>query len=474
MGYGHASKLAAITTGTPAVGSEKPRPPIDPALYRQDDMRRILAERDIAALYRLLKGEGVTQRQIAELTGQSQSEVSEILGGRTVLSYDLLVRIAVGLRIPRKLMGLSYGEHSAYGEDSTVASPEEVAEMLRRHLIALGPIAAVAYNPVAKLAELLEHWELPGPSPTPLPPRLAGVHVVQVRDLARRLHQAAFISGSDPDVSTAAAAWASRLLDVPGAEPVRRALVVAVAQLHIEAGWAGFDAGLYDRAMFHYARAVELGIEAGDAYCQAVALSWAGLATVEHGHPNDGLKMLQCAGVTALDIPPDPDPTMMVIGEGSRAAVQASVRSSEATAYERLGYPAVAEADLAKARELWTPTGVDADVGGDVDRPAACLELARGRLDAAEPFAVASVRRWEGVSQVGRTQSAVVLAEIHVGAGEPGGLQLAHSAISAAAKLTSARARRLLEPLVTALEARSGADARQLARMARQVATTRL
>ncbi len=27
--------------------------------------------------------------------------------------------------------------------------------MLRRHLIALGPIAAVAYNPVAKLAELL-------------------------------------------------------------------------------------------------------------------------------------------------------------------------------------------------------------------------------------------------------------------------------------------------------------------------------
>jgi len=150
------------------------------------------------------------------------------------------------------------------------------------------------------------------------------------------------------------------------------------------------------------------------------------------------------------------------------------VRSSEATAYERLGYPAVAEADLAKARELWTPTGVDADVGGDVDRPAACLELARGRLDAAEPFAVASVRRWEGVSQVGRTQSAVVLAEIHVGAGEPGGLQLAHSAITAAAKLTSTRARRRLAPLVTALEARSGADARQLARMARQVATTRL
>jgi len=150
------------------------------------------------------------------------------------------------------------------------------------------------------------------------------------------------------------------------------------------------------------------------------------------------------------------------------------VQSSAAPAYDRLGYPAVADADLAKARELWTPTSADAGVGGDLDRPAACLELARGRLDAAEPFAVASVRRWEGVSQVGRTQSAVVLATIHVRAGEPGGLQLAYSAVTAAARLSSVRARRRLEPLVAALEARSGADARQVARMARHVATTRL
>ena len=61
-------------------------------------MRPVLAERDIAALYLILKDEGVTQRQIAALTGQSQSEVSEILGGRKVLSYDLLVRIRAGPR----------------------------------------------------------------------------------------------------------------------------------------------------------------------------------------------------------------------------------------------------------------------------------------------------------------------------------------------------------------------------------------
>ena len=34
--------------------------------------------------------------------------------------------------------------------------------------------------------------------------------------------------------------------------------MVAVAQLHIWAGWAGFDAGLYGRAMAHYARGLQL------------------------------------------------------------------------------------------------------------------------------------------------------------------------------------------------------------------------
>jgi len=52
-------------------------------------------------------------------------------------------------------------------------------------------------------------------------------------------------------------------------------------------------------------------------------------------------------------------------------------------------------------------------------------------------------------------------------------LQLAHCAIVSAGKLASVRARKRLEPLAAALEARRGSDAEQLARMARQVAATR-
>ena len=473
MSYGHAHNLNADRPPDHQSGgaSDGPAPPVDPRLYEREDVRPILAERDIAALYRVLKDAGLTQRTIAELTGQSQSEVSEILKGRRVRDVTVLERICDGLGIPRELMGLSHG---AYRGEVTVANPPEGVDedMLRRQAIELGAGLAVG-APAAKLAQLLERLELPDPSPVTLPSQLAGIHVAKARDLTRRLGDARRAYGPDPEVSSASAAWTSKLLDVPGAEPVKQALVVAVSELHIEAGWEAFDAGLYDRAMYHYGCALKLATEAGDAYCQAVALNRAGLATVEHGDPNEGLKMLQCGGVTALHVPPD-EPRAVVVGGSSRAAVRAIALADEATALSGLDYPEAAQAAdtaLAKSRELWQPT--PAEPNGDLDRPAACLELDRGRLDAAEPFAAASVRRWEGVSQVGRTHSAVVLATIHVRAGEQRGLQFAHSAVAAAGKLTSVRVRRRLEPLADALEARPGSDYRELARMTRQVAAIR-
>jgi transcriptional regulator with XRE-family HTH domain len=73
---------------------------IDPAWWEQSDMRRVLAARDIGAVYRALRDLGITQRQIAQCTGQSQSEVSEITNGRVVRDYQVLERIADGLSIP--------------------------------------------------------------------------------------------------------------------------------------------------------------------------------------------------------------------------------------------------------------------------------------------------------------------------------------------------------------------------------------
>jgi hypothetical protein len=240
--------------------------------------------------------------------------VSEIINGREVHDYRVLVRIAEGLGIPRERMGLSFGAYPDEGEAGGL--PREVLEEMRRRvLLALAGVTLVG-EPVRGLGQL-------GPLPVPLPPRLLGLHVVKVRELTRRLGEAGRTYGSDPQVSSAAAEWASSLLGVPGAEGVQRDLQTAVAELQLQAGFDAFDAGLYDRALYHYQRGLEVANKAGDAYCQTLALNCAGHAHVEHGHPNDGLKVLQIAQVKAREIAPDEE---RAFGVGCQIALEACVR----------------------------------------------------------------------------------------------------------------------------------------------------
>jgi len=188
----------------------------------------------------------------------------------------------------------------------------------------------------------------------------------------------------------------------------------------------------------------------------------AGLAMLAQGHPREALKMLQFAQVKAWGIPPEHD----------RRMVESCAQADSVTALLGIGAAQTAVTELAKSRDLWQPTRTDPR--GDHDYVSARLEVGRGRLDAAAPFAVASAARWDGVSELRRTYSAVVLATVHVQAGEPDGPAMAHRAITDVTKLSSVQARTRLQPLVEALQSRPGGDAKELARMARQVATTRV
>src|SRR5437660_9062435 len=90
-----------------------------------------LAARDIGTVYRLLYQAGISQRTIAALTGQAQSEISDVLNGRQVMSYDVLERIASGLGIPRGYMGLAYSPDCAPGQED-----EEDESVKRRRFLA--------------------------------------------------------------------------------------------------------------------------------------------------------------------------------------------------------------------------------------------------------------------------------------------------------------------------------------------------
>lgn len=67
------------------------------AALLSDEARSAMAARDVGAVFRTLTNAGYSQRAIAALVGQRQSEVSDVLHGRDVISVRVLERIADGL-----------------------------------------------------------------------------------------------------------------------------------------------------------------------------------------------------------------------------------------------------------------------------------------------------------------------------------------------------------------------------------------
>jgi len=152
--------------------------------------------------------------------------------------------------------------------------------------------------------------------------------------------------------------------------------------------------------------------------------------------------------------------------------IGARLNISSAAAYALMGHPEPARRALTTAQERWQPR--DVYERADKDLNAARIYVDLGRLDTAEPFAATAARTFGEANRRDGAAAEVVLAELHVRAGEPRGLQLTHHAVSIVTKIGSVRACRQLEPLAAALEGQRSSDAQELARLARQVAAVRV
>lgn len=297
--------------------------PVAAETWRQQEMRAALAARDISTVYRLLRRVGVSQRQIAAMTGQSQSEVSEILKGRQVMAYDVLARIADGLGIPRGFMGLAYDEATA---TSVVGPPgdehaEEDESVKRRKFLAH---AAAVTMGAAVFGTDQGQWT-PGPSQTPAPGRvgLSDVRQIEASTKALRGLDYQYGGGACRDAVVAQLSWANRMLDASVADTVKARLFTAVADLHNLAGWTSFDIDLVDSARFHFSKALELAREAENHSLLANVLYRMGKIYMERNAPNDALKLFQLGQIAAQD-------------SGSELAV-ALLCANEAWAYSMLG-----------------------------------------------------------------------------------------------------------------------------------------
>lgn len=423
---------------------------VDSSIFDDPEMKRALALRDIGRVYRLLVNHGVSQRYLAELVGQSQSEVSEILNGRQVQSYDVLVRVADGLGVSRGAMGLSYGD----ADEGTPIYEDIDEDMRRRALLAAGAVALFG-RPI--LGEVLELPQRPS-SPTPLPDRLGVADVEAMQSLTRALESGARYYGGGGSVLSPVATRAEKLLDVAASDEVKTALATSLADLHNVAAWASFDSHLDDTAHYHFARAMSLGNE-GDGFQFAKAAYLAGVSTAERGHYNDGIKFMQLA--------------QMRLGESPRhertGELAAWINADMACALGHMGVADQAKAALGRARAGWHAP--HADDQADMDWVCALAEIHMGRDESVQRLVASSVRHWTGTND--RRQAVlgrITLAQIHVQAGEKRGNEMAYSVLREVRELRSVRARERLGPLADALEARPESEPRQLARLARRVA----
>jgi hypothetical protein len=81
-------------------------------------IRVALARHDFATVFKALRKVGFTQHMLADLTYQTQPQISEIMGGRRrLLTCVLIARTAEGLGVPPCLVGLRCGTCPAHGQN---------------------------------------------------------------------------------------------------------------------------------------------------------------------------------------------------------------------------------------------------------------------------------------------------------------------------------------------------------------------
>lgn len=320
-------------------------PPLHSGLWEKPAMRAALSRHDISEVYRLLGTAGVSQRRIAALTSQSQSEISDITQGRQVQAYDVLARIADGLGIPRGYMGLAYSLTSQPLADQSISTTQKDDHMERRMF--LGLISKIVMGAGLTAAEI--DLITIRPRTTPAPQRVGATEVAELRTLtdALRAYDAAHGGGSCRDAIVAHTRWAAAMLDAKMPDHVRAELLSAVTDLKTLAGWTAHDLGLPHEARSYIAQAVQTAKEADDPGHTAIALHHLGRIPLDNGDPVQALKLFQLGQISAQD--------------SQSSSVVSLLLADQAVAYAQVGDARQATTALRRAEDEYAHADHDDD-----------------------------------------------------------------------------------------------------------------
>lgn len=408
------------------------------AYWDRPEMRDALARRDIGTVFRLLVQDGVPQRELAEITRQNQSEISEIIGGRQVMAYELLERIALSLGVPRGYLGPAY---------EAISPPPSQDEAAKRASFLAHAAEAVLGQPVFGSAERTA----PVAEATPVPSQV-GASDVEI--LNRVLHDLTSLESQFGGGVVLAAVegqlrWARGLLEASMRDAVKPALFEAVALLHRRASSAAFDMGSLDQARDHLLAALELVQAARNLPLQAMLFYCAGRMEQYHGPPDAALRLFQFGYPVALASRSPRLCALLEVREARCYAVMGNRESAERSlslAVENFH----TEGELPEWLKFFDESELLAAVGvtwaelGEWDRAVAALRRSLRQRD--DDYALA------------RSFDLAELATCHLRGGDVDeGVRVATRSLDLVGQLNSRRARDRLAPLERAAR-RGGAE----------------
>lgn len=406
-----------------------PQSPLHRSVWDEPAMHRALAGRDISTVYRLLNEMGVSQRRISLLTGQSQSEVSEIVKGRQVVAYRVLERIAAGLGVPRGHMGLAYAEGRVApyaGDDDDPFGWEVDDEMISRRFLGAASAALLGAAVVGEAGGLRL---LTGP-----PSTLGTNDPAWIRTMTERIWDMDLEHGGSAAWAAARGA-AMRVVGALRSGNPNSDLKLAASGLCRAAGWSAFDAGRTRDFWQLHATALDLAHQAGATDSVVTIVSDAGRAEILSGNHRAAARLFE---LTATKRSPD------AVGWGLLGSAYAPNSADSARgALQRLRDSE--GSDTVDATSMFGHVSLDlGDHATAVESYSKVLPSRSGRL---------------------AVQETAPMAEAHLQAGETAaGLHHAERALRLSETVRSTKASAALRRLGTVLAAQKDSTAQDLAR----------
>ena len=448
--------------------------PLAPEVLERDDVTRALREHDFSAAFSLIKKwGGLSQNRIAAACQLTPGKVSTIISGQQqVTSFDVICRIADGLRIPGRMVGLAdrpwerqpdapdpppppAARTSEEAPWEPVATVGLAADLTRSDLVmdrraATRALAGAALSGAA-LLDSLEGWLQPAPAAEPAR-RRGRIGQREVRELettarAFRAWDHRFGGGLRRKAVVGQLNEVAGHLEEHQAADVERELFRVMAHLSGTAATMAWDSGLQKQAQNYYLLALRAAHAGDDTVFGANVLAGMARQMLYRDRPQDALELVHLAQKGA--------------GKAAGARVQAMLHTREAWAYAAMGRgaaftratkeatEALAEADAGED-PYWIAYFGEAELAGVTG--GRLLDMARDDPQQHAEAAAASIRcalRTRG-TEAGRSYALdlIGLAECHFLMGDvTGAVEQTHLAVGAAARTQSSRVRAQLGQL---------------------------